>query len=57
MEEASIMNGRIYICRRCRHEFEAAERAGVYACPRCGNFDTLKYSPANLLSLLFSGGG
>lgn len=57
MEEASIMNGRIYICRRCRHEFEAAERAGVYACPRCGSFDTLKYSPANLLSLLFSGGG
>jgi len=51
------MKEQLYVCRRCRHEFRAHERPGVYACPRCGSFDTLKYSPANLFSLLFSGGG
>ncbi|MEJ2314569.1 MAG: DNA-directed RNA polymerase subunit P [Nitrospirota bacterium] len=51
------MKEQLYICRRCRHEFTAELRPAIYACPRCGSSDTMKYNPASLLSMLFSGGG
>jgi|GEM_PF-2701418 len=54
------MSEQLYLCRSCRHEFTAEKRPGIFACPRCGSMETVKYDATSIFSLLaskLSGGG
>lgn len=46
------MKNMILRCNSCKREFKGEDRPGVFACPKCGSLDTVKYDPSSILSVL-----